>query len=120
MDIIRKTYLPDPNFKPKIVAKSSGAAEGLCKWIIALDMYDRAIKVVEPKKAKLEIANQEYETTMAVLNEKRDEVKQLQDKLDALHESLNDNMKSKETLQAEIELCESKLLKAEKLIGLCR
>lgn len=117
MAIIRKTYLPDPNFKPPIVAKASSAAEGLCKWIIALDMYDKVIKVVAPKKEKLEIANAEYEATMAILEEKRNEVRQLQARLDSLKERLEEAVLYKEKLLAEVALCESKLLKAEKLIG---
>lgn len=118
MAIIRKTYLPDPNFKPLIVAKASSAAEGLCKWIIALDMYDKVIKVVAPKKEKLEIANAEYETTMAILEEKRNEVKQLQERLDSLKDRLEKTVLNKEKLLAEVALCENKLVKAEKLIGL--
>lgn len=117
MTIIRKTYLPDTNFKPITVAKASSAAEGLCKWIIALDMYDKVIKVVAPKKEKLEIANSEYETTMAVLEEKRNEVKQLQERLDSLKDRLEETVLNKEKLLAEVALCERKLLKAEKLIG---
>lgn len=117
MAIIRKTYLPDPNFKPPIVAKASSAAEGLCKWIIALDMYDKVIKVVAPKKEKLEIANAEYEATMAILEEKRNEVRQLQERLDSLKDRLEETVLNKEKLLAEVALCESKLIKAEKLIG---
>jgi len=117
MAIIRKTYLPDPNFKPPIVAKASSAAEGLCKWIIALDMYDKVIKVVAPKKEKLEIANAEYEATMTILEEKRNEVRQLQERLDSLKDRLQETVLNKEKLLAEVALCESKLIKAEKLIG---
>lgn len=117
MAVIRKTYLPDPNFKPAIVAKASSAAEGLCKWIIALDMYDKVIKVVAPKKEKLEIANAEYEVTMEILEQKRNEVRQLQERLDSLKDRLEETVLNKEKLLAEVVLCEKKLLKAEKLIG---
>jgi dynein heavy chain len=117
MDDIRLTYLPDPYFKPTIVAKASSAAEGLCKWIIALDMYDRVVKIVAPKKEKLEIANTEYEETMAILIKKRNEVKELQDRLDSLKERLADTILNKEKLLTEVELCERKLIKAEKLIS---
>lgn len=117
MDTIRKVYLPDPNFKPATVAKASSAAEGLCKWIIALDMYDKVVKVVEPKKKKLEIANAEFEATMTILEEKRNQVRELQEKLDMLNDRLEETEINKEKLLAEIALCESKLLKAEKLIG---
>lgn len=45
MAMIRKQYLPNKDFKPHIVAKASSAAEGLCKWVIAMDMYDAVAKV---------------------------------------------------------------------------
>lgn len=45
MSMIRKQYLPNKDFKPHIVAKASSAAEGLCKWVIAMDMYDAVAKV---------------------------------------------------------------------------
>jgi len=117
MDVIRKTYLPDPSFQPAIVGKASSAAKGLCKWIIALDMYDRVIKIVAPKKEKLEIANTEFNATMKILDEKRNEVIELQKRLDALKEHLHQTVLNKEKLLTEVELCKSKLLKAEKLIG---
>lgn len=41
---LRKEYIPHKDFKPNIVAKASSAAEGLCKWIIAMDMYDKVCK----------------------------------------------------------------------------
>lgn len=44
MVMIRKQYLPNKDFKPHIVAKASSAAEGLCKWVIAMDMYDGVAK----------------------------------------------------------------------------
>lgn len=40
---LRKEYIPLKDFKPNIVAKASSAAEGLCKWIIAMDMYDKVM-----------------------------------------------------------------------------
>lgn len=45
MKKIRTEYLPNKDFKPSVVSKASSAAEGLCKWVIAMDMYDRVAKV---------------------------------------------------------------------------
>lgn len=42
---IREKYMVDPLFDPKEVKKASVAAEGLCKWIIAMEKYDRVAKV---------------------------------------------------------------------------
>lgn len=41
---LRKEYISHKDFKPNIVAKASSAAEGLCKWIIAMDMYEKVSK----------------------------------------------------------------------------
>ena len=41
MTAIRKEYITHPEFVPKLVAKASAAAEGLCKWVIAMDIYDK-------------------------------------------------------------------------------
>lgn len=114
---IRKEYLPNKDFKPSVVAKASSAAEGLCKWIIAMDMYDVVAKEVAPKKAKLEIAEREYAATMALLEEKRAQVRALEDKLAHLTEQLNEANDRKQALQDDVKLCENKLERANKLIN---
>ena len=45
MSKIRKEYISDPAFDPAIVANASSAAEGLCKWVNAMNTYDRVAKV---------------------------------------------------------------------------
>lgn len=45
MQKIRAEYLTNPEFDPPKVAKASSAAEGLCKWIMAMEVYDRVAKV---------------------------------------------------------------------------
>jgi len=45
MKTIRSEYVSHKDFHAKVVAKASSAAEGLCKWVLAMDEYDRAAKV---------------------------------------------------------------------------
>lgn len=45
--VIRDKYTSQPDFEPKVLAKVSGAAEGLCSWVKAMDIYDRVAKVCE-------------------------------------------------------------------------
>lgn len=45
MQKIRSEYRTNPDFDPAKVAKASSAAEGLCKWITAMEVYDRVAKV---------------------------------------------------------------------------
>lgn len=42
---IRKEYIPNPDFDPQKVRTASSAAEGLCKWVQAMEIYDRVAKV---------------------------------------------------------------------------
>lgn len=114
---IRKEYLPHKDFKPSVVAKASSAAEGLCKWIIAMDMYDKVAKEVAPKKVKLDKAEREYAETMKVLNEKKEEVIRIEEKLAQLKALLEEATKKQEKLQHEVDLCNIKLESAQNLIG---
>lgn len=45
MTKIRGTYITNPEFDPKIIKNVSSAAEGLCKWVCALEVYDKVAKV---------------------------------------------------------------------------
>jgi len=45
MSKIRKEYIPNPDFDPQKVRTASSAAEGLCKWVQAMEIYDRVAKV---------------------------------------------------------------------------
>ena len=68
-------YCTIPDFNPDIIKSASTACEGLCKWVRAMEVYDRVAKVVAPKKAKLAEAEAELSVQMAKLNEKRAELK---------------------------------------------
>lgn len=85
---IRKEFIPHKDFKPEIVAKASSAAEGLCKWVIAMDLYDAVAKIVAPKKAKLEEAKKTYEETMTLLTEKREMAMKLEARVMQLNKDL--------------------------------
>lgn len=70
-------YMPDRDFQPHIVQKVSNACEGLCKWVRAMEVYDRVIKIVGPKKAKLAEAEAELSQQMDKLNEKRAQLQEV-------------------------------------------
>lgn len=110
---IKKEYLTHKDFKPQVVAKASSAAEGLCKWIIAMEKYDTVNKIVAPKKAKLAAAEKEFEQTMFILREKRNLVKQLEEKLEKLNSDLEEAVRKQEELQSNVDLCNNKLIRCE-------
>ena len=70
-------YIPNEDFNPAIVRNASKACEGLCKWVKAMDVYDRVAKVVAPKKIKLAEAEAELAVQMEKLNQKRAQLKEV-------------------------------------------
>ena len=72
MGVIREKYVTDPNFDPKLIAKASLAAEGLCRWVTAMEVYDRVAKVVAPKRIALAEKEKEVKELMALLKTKQD------------------------------------------------
>ncbi|XP_044001725.1 dynein axonemal heavy chain 12 [Aphidius gifuensis] len=117
IDIIKKTYINDPNFEPKIVAKASQAAEGLCKWVRAMVLYDKIAKIVAPKRRKLNDAQKEYEDTMEFLDNSRKKLADLNDKLLILKDSYNKTLERKIYLENQVVSCKNQLIRAEKLIN---
>ncbi|KAG6939406.1 dynein, axonemal, heavy chain 7, partial [Chelydra serpentina] len=117
MQKIRSEYLTNPEFDPPKVAKASSAAEGLCKWIMAMEVYDRVAKVVAPKKARLGEAQQSLAETMALLNQKRAELEAVENRLAKLQQTFVEKTEEKARLEFQVDLCAKKLERAEKLIG---
>ncbi|XP_071813132.1 dynein axonemal heavy chain 3-like isoform X2 [Apostichopus japonicus] len=117
MKKIRDKYVPNPDFKPEVIRSISTACEGLCKWVLAMDVYDRVAKVVAPKKIKLAEAEEELGVQMEKLNQKRAQLKEVTDKLQALQDDLDAMVAKKKDLEENIDLCSKKLVRAEKLIG---
>eukprot|EP00505_MAST-04D_sp_SCG-Rhode-Island_P002886 Stramenopile-MAST_4_protein_2886 len=113
---IRTKYITDPDFTPEKAAKASKAALGLCKWVIAMECYDRVAKVVKPKKEKLAQSEAELDVLLKELNVKKSELKAVQDDLGALEQNLADAEAKKEKLIADVDLTEKKLIRAQQLI----
>uniref|UniRef100_A0AAY4BVG2 AAA+ ATPase domain-containing protein n=1 Tax=Denticeps clupeoides TaxID=299321 RepID=A0AAY4BVG2_9TELE len=117
MAIIRNKYITNPDFVPEKIRTASTAAEGLCKWVCAMESYDRVAKVVAPKKIKQAEAEQKLNVAMESLKIKQSTLKEVQDKLAKLQENLEANKHKKADLQNQVEMCSKKLERAEQLIG---
>ncbi|XP_038676444.1 dynein heavy chain 3, axonemal isoform X3 [Scyliorhinus canicula] len=117
MKKIREKFIDHPDFQPSVIKNVSSACEGLCKWVRAMEVYERVIKVVGPKRERLRIAEEEFSVQMEMLNVKRGELKALEDKLQALNDDFEIMNNRKKDLEDNIELCSQKLVRAEKLIG---
>ena len=96
--------------------KVSKAATGLCKWVVAMEAYDRVAKVVAPKKELLK----ESEATLAIkmdqLNEKKKALGDVQDELKQIEEKHAAATKEKEELAEKVNQCNIQLRRAKQLI----
>eukprot|EP01135_Chromosphaera_perkinsii_P000898 Nk52_evm61s152 gene=Nk52_evmTU61s152 len=117
MKKIRTDYMTNPEFVPEKVRNASSAGEGLCKWVRAMEVYDRVAKVVAPKKEQLRQADELLTETMARLDEKRAELQEVQDRLNKLQTNFKNMVDKKNDLEYQVDLCSKKLERAEKLIG---
>ncbi|XP_052827203.1 dynein axonemal heavy chain 7 [Octopus bimaculoides] len=117
MKTIRTKYIANPDFDPEKIKVASTACEGLCKWIRAMDTYDKVIKEVAPKIETLKKAEEDLRLAKESLDKKRASLKAVQDRLDKLNQQMENNKQKKADLENQVDLCTKKLERAEQLIG---
>ena len=71
---IREKYIANEDFTPENAAKASSAAEGLCRWVCAMDSYEKVAKVVEPKKKRSPPRRRSTTRSWTALKVKQDEL----------------------------------------------
>lgn len=106
---IRDKYITDRDFVPEKIKSASTACEGLCRWVRAMDVYDKVAKIVAPKKLALSGAENELAQQMEKLNAKRAELQVILDKLQKLNDFFAEKSRQKKGLEDEIDNCEKKL-----------
>jgi dynein heavy chain len=117
MKIIRGQYVPNPDFDPEKIKTASSAAEGLCRWVRAMEIYDRVAKVIGPKKEALAKAEQELAETMASLATKQQLLREVEARMQALQNHYDEMVRKKNNLEAQVDNVSKQLVRAEKLIG---
>ncbi|XP_071616680.1 dynein axonemal heavy chain 3 [Heliangelus exortis] len=117
MKRIREKFIDHPDFQPAVIKNVSSACEGLCKWVRAMEVYDRVAKVVAPKRERLKEAEEVLDVQMQKLQTKQAELKELLDRLQALNDDFERMNNRKTELENNIELCSQKLVRAEQLIS---
>ncbi|PHJ22997.1 dynein heavy chain, partial [Cystoisospora suis] len=109
-------YQTDPDFNPEVIKKASVAATSLCKWVLAIILYDQAVKVVGPKQRALEKAEKELRLAMEKLNEKKNELRDVESLIGQLMQQHQEAEVKKQDLTIQYEDCLRRLEVAERLI----
>eukprot|EP00884_Botryococcus_braunii_P021122 jgi/Botrbrau1/7694/Bobra.0159s0132.1 len=81
-------YLENPDFTPEAVAKQSKAAQSLCMWTRAMEVYYRVSKVVQPKRQKLKAAELALTEANKKLEDKQFTLKAVNEKVAGLKQQL--------------------------------
>jgi len=110
MTKIRREYITNPDFDPAKVANASSAAEGLCKWVLAMEIYDRVAKIVAPKKERMQLAEGELQKTLDHLSKKRSELKAIEERLMSLKQQFQDMTEKKEKLELQVSNLDGRFL----------
>ena len=109
-------YLENPAFQPDQVKSASNAAEGLCKWVIAITEFDKVYKEITPKRRSLEEAEETVRITQAELQIKQEQLNQLQEQLAQLQAMNMELQQEKADLLRERADAQSKLERANALM----
>ena len=110
-------YINNPDFVPEEIAKSSKACTALCKWVRSMHKYHGVSVRVEPLRIQLAEAEASYAKTMGELAIAQETLAKVQAKIDQLEFQFKEGNDKKEALLAELDLCNVRLDRADKLIG---
>jgi len=112
-----KRIIDDPQFTPDQVAKQSKAAMSMCLWVRAMDTYAKVSKVVEPKRLRLREAQVALDAMNAAFAAKREQLQQIEKKVDDLQSHLQTTQTELSNLQQQADLSSKRLGRAAKLIS---
>ncbi|CAH8652543.1 unnamed protein product [Schistosoma rodhaini] len=112
-----KPYIESESFSPATIAKVSKACTSICLWVRAMFKYYNVAKTVEPKRQALQSSELELAETEQVLNEARNRLKACEDRITSLQIKYNECIRKQHELEEKSQLCEARLIRADKLIG---
>ncbi|KAL0970220.1 hypothetical protein UPYG_G00238880 [Umbra pygmaea] len=110
-------YCTQPDFQPDIIGRVSLAAKSLCMWVRAMEVYGRIVRVVEPKRARLNAAKSQLTEKQNALAEAQARLREVGEKLDQLKIQYEEKLARKDELRRESEDMELKLERAGKLVS---
>lgn len=107
---VRENYLCYEDFDPLSLRSVSRASESLAKWVKAVDIYDRVVNVIKPKKAKLLEAEEELGELVESVFAKKTELQVITDRLQKLSDNFTRISKEKKDLEESILLASQKVM----------
>lgn len=110
-----KPYIQMSNFNYKDILQSSVACASLAEWVIAMDMYAKISKEVEPKRKRVAAAEADLRGVTEQLKKKQQQLQQVEAKIKELQDSYDHQVAEKKKLEISIMQTQSRLKRASKL-----
>ncbi|XP_055549943.1 dynein axonemal heavy chain 6 [Wyeomyia smithii] len=110
-----KTYIEHKDFQPPIIEKVSKVAKSMCQWVIAVERFAKVYKVVEPKIQKQKAAEEELSQVMQLLKSKQNELAEIEAKILMLMANLDEKKREMKVLQDHNDLTTTRLNRAGRL-----
>lgn len=110
-------YTSDPDLTPAKVENISQAAGTLWRWVLSLEMYAKAFKDIEPKRAKVKYLRDKLKKSLEELAMLQENFQIIKNNIDTLKANLKKAKDDMEMYQRETIVLQNKLERAEKLIS---
>nr|XP_019941835.1 PREDICTED: dynein heavy chain 1, axonemal [Paralichthys olivaceus] len=110
-------YIDNDDFQPASIAKVSKACTSICQWVRAMHVYHFVSKAVEPKRLALQGAQDDLAITQQILDEANKKLAEVEGGIATLQTKYQNCLAKKEELDNKYQLCEARLIRADKLIG---
>ncbi|XP_069004796.1 dynein axonemal heavy chain 1 [Embiotoca jacksoni] len=110
-------YIDNTEFQPASIAKVSEACTSICQWVQAMYTYYFVAKNVEPKQQALQEAQEELAETQRILDDAKEKLAAVESGIATLQAKYQGCLAKKDELDNKYQLCEARLVRADKLIG---
>ncbi|KAI7795154.1 dynein axonemal heavy chain 1 [Triplophysa rosa] len=110
-------YIDNPEFQPASIAKVSKACTSICQWVRAMQVYHFVARAVEPKRQALQEAQEDLEVTQSILDDAKQKLAAVEEGIATLQAKYHECLAKRDDLDAKCQLCENRLIRADKLIG---
>ncbi|KAL7843672.1 hypothetical protein AOLI_G00251840 [Acnodon oligacanthus] len=110
-------YIDNEEFQPASIAKVSKACTSICQWVRAMHVYHFVARAVEPKRQALAEAQEDLAVTQRILDEAKKKLAAVEEGIATLQAKYHDCLAKRDELDSKCQLCEGRLIRADKLIG---
>ncbi|XP_058647833.1 dynein axonemal heavy chain 1 isoform X3 [Onychostoma macrolepis] len=110
-------YIDNPEFQTDSIAKVSKACTSICQWVRAMHVYHFVARAVEPKRQALQESQEDLAVTQRILDDAKEKLAAVEEGIATLQAKYHECLTKRDELDAKCQLCENRLIRADKLIG---